>query len=69
MIDDLRNSASDSYLEEEINPTPLVPAKKTGKNFLGMTAPQRFVLALLLLIAVVVLGTFCLLITGRILLP
>ena len=69
MIDDLRNSASDSYLEEEINPTPLTPTKKTGKNFLGMTAPQRFVLALLLLIAVVVLGTFCLLITGRILLP
>ncbi|OJX38038.1 MAG: hypothetical protein BGO78_08350 [Chloroflexi bacterium 44-23] len=69
MIDDLRNSASDSYLEEEANQTPLAPSRKSGKNFLGMTAPQRFVLALLLLIAVIVLGSFCLLITGRIVLP
>lgn len=69
MLDDLRNSAKESYLEDEAGTTPLAPQPKTRQNFLGMTAPQRFVLSVLLLIAVIVLGTFCLLITGRIVLP
>ena len=38
----------------------------TKRGFLGLSAPQRFVLALLLLVAVCVLGMMCLLITGRI---
>ena len=37
-----------------------------ARGFLGLSASQRFVLALLLLLAVCVLGTMCLLITGRI---
>ncbi len=69
MIDDLRNSANESYSEEELNPSTQIEKTRGNKNFLGMTAPQRFILALLLLIAVIVLGTFCLLITGKIVLP
>lgn len=69
MIDDLRNSANESYSEEEVNPIPQIDRTRGNKNFLGMTAPQRFILAVLLLIAVIVLGSFCLLITGKIVLP
>lgn len=69
MLDDLRNSANDGYPEEE--PTVVYPPvrQESKKNFLGMTAPQRFIISLLLLIAVVILGTFCLLITGKIVIP
>lgn len=66
MLDDLRSSAEDSYTEVE--PVPVYKPKKK-KQFLGMTAAQRFVVALFLLIIVVVLGTFCLLATGRVVLP
>lgn len=69
MLDDLRNSANENYAEEE-QPVAYTPVtQNTSKNFLGMTAPQRFLLSLLLLIAVVVLGTFCLLVTGKIVIP
>jgi hypothetical protein len=39
--------------------------KKSG-NFLGMTSFQRFVIAVMFMIAVCILGTMCLLLTGRI---
>jgi len=69
MLDDLRNSAKESYIEEEVLPVSPLLESKPRKNFLGMTAPQRFVLSLLLLFAVIVLGSFCLLITGKIFIP
>lgn len=34
--------------------------------FLGMTPPQRLIVAVMMMIAVCVLGTLCLLLTGRI---
>lgn len=43
------------------------PARPSpGGLFLGMTAAQRLIIAVLLLIAVCALGTMCLMITGRI---
>lgn len=72
MLDDLRNSAAQTYYEEE----PL--SEETGQRgrragargpFLGMTAPQRFVLALLLFIAVCMLGAFFLVLTEAVWLP
>ena len=51
------------------NPAPTpppAPRKRAAPGFLGLSAVQRLVLALLLLLAVCVLGTMCLLITGRI---
>jgi hypothetical protein len=69
MLDDLRSSANEGFPEEEPT-TVYTPVRyETKKNFLGMTAPQRFIISLLLLIAVVILGTFCLLITGKIVIP
>lgn len=64
MLDDLRNSAEDSFVE----PEEAVVVKKK-KPFLGMTAPQRFVIAVMLLIIVIVLGSFCLLATGKVFIP
>jgi hypothetical protein len=69
MLDDLRNSAKESYVEEDVLPVNSQVTTRPKKNFLGMTAPQRFILSLLLLIAVIVLGSFCLLITGKIVIP
>ncbi len=56
---------------EEAKPAP--PRKKakkvsysSGGRFLGMTAPQRFALALMLFITVCLMGAMLLLVTGRI---
>lgn len=40
-----------------------------SRNFLGMTAAQRFVIALLFLMMVCILGTMFLLVTGSLYLP
>ena len=74
MLDDLRNSAASSYLEEE--PTPEAPRPSPGKKkkkedprFLGLTAPQRFIVVLLLMMMTCLLGTFVLILTGKVWLP
>lgn len=69
MLDDLRNSAEASFLEEESfqQQEELLPLKET--RFLGMTAAQRFILSVLMLILVVVMGTLMLLVTGKMVLP
>ncbi|PKO09977.1 MAG: hypothetical protein CVU40_07095 [Chloroflexi bacterium HGW-Chloroflexi-2] len=69
MLDDLRNTAEASFIEEEsvIEAQRLLNPKE--KRFLGMTAAQRFILALLLLILVIVLGTLFLLVSGKMILP
>jgi hypothetical protein len=71
MLDDLRNSGSQFIEDEEPQPQPLprkMPARRR-KPFLGLTPPQRFMLALMLFLAVLMLGAFCLVVTGRIVLP
>jgi hypothetical protein len=52
-------------IEEESAPAIRQDRKPRGK-FLGMTSFQRFIIAVMLMIAVCMLGTMCLLITGRI---
>lgn len=68
MIDDLRNSATfqddESIFEDEPD-----PAKRASGRFLGMTARQRLVVALLLFLMVFVSGAFCLVITERVVPP
>ncbi len=73
MLDDLRNSGSQFIEEEEPQEAPeqqpeRVPPRKR-KPFLGLTPQQRFFLALMLFLSVLVLGAFCLVATGRIVLP
>ena len=78
MLDDLRNSASTGYTpqpEPTPPPSPQLsealppPTRQTSQPFLGMTAGQRFVIALFLLLIACILGTFCLLVTGKVWLP
>lgn len=69
MLDDLRNSASQAY-EDEIALEDEMAAEKPKRGpFLGMTAQQRFVLALLLFSMVCVMGGFCLVLFEKIWLP
>ena len=73
MFDNLRDDAASSLYEEEdtlvpeeevIAKTP--PRRKTNDKLLGMTPVQRFIIAVMLMVAVCTLGTMCLLITGKI---
>jgi len=71
MLDDLRNSAVQSYeddlpAEEYDRQGRSVAARQT---FMGMTAPQRFVLSLLLFFTVCMLGAFFLVLTETVWLP
>ena len=68
MIDDLRNSASSDYVEED----PLTDDifkdvnEKEEKRFMGMTAAQRFVIALFVFFMVAILGVFVLIVFQKI---
>lgn len=76
MFDNLRDDASDSFFEE--NDTGSFPEgkveevatdfspRKSGGKFLGMTGIQRFILAVMLMVAICTLGAMCLLLTGKI---
>lgn len=69
MLDDLRNSAASQPFEEDLPPEkPEVrrTLRRSRGSFLGMTAKQRFIIALMLFLMVVVLSTFCLLVTNKI---
>jgi hypothetical protein len=64
MFDDLRDSPEEApALEIGVPPRPKQTAPE--RRIFGMTAGQRFVLALLLLATVFVLGLSCLLVTER----
>ena len=71
MLDDLRNSSSfmdeEEQAEEEVTYYRSSRQRRNG-DFLGMTAQQRFIISVLLFLMVCVLGTFALLLSGRIVL-
>ena len=72
MIDDFRQQTDDGFFsdEEEIEDYAYEEVSSpTSAQFLGMTPPQRFVIATMLLLMVCVLGTFFLLVTEKIYLP
>lgn len=75
MFDNLRESADSSFYEEEPNDLYKEPApsraavaapsrRRSSANFLGMTAEQRFILALMLLLTVCIMGTLAMFVTG-----
>lgn len=68
MFEDFRKQSDEGTFEEqmdaELDSGLVVSQRRT--NFLGMTAPQRFVIALMLLMMTCILGTFCLLVTEKI---
>ncbi len=71
MFDNLRDSASSFYEEEQkdLYKEPVVkPAPSRRRNnarFLGMTAQQRFLISMMLMFTVCIIGTLAMLVLGR----
>ncbi len=74
MFDNLRDESDNSFYDEDeakFQPAAGTPSKSTlGRSksgrMMGMTAPQRFVIVFMLMIVVCILGSMCLLVTGKI---
>ena len=68
MFDNLRDQADSgpSYPLDTPGVDEVVPPGPSPVGFLGMTARQRLIVAVLLMISVCLLGTACLLVTGAI---
>ncbi len=69
MLDHLREAANASPLFSEDAAQNEEEERASRKLFLGMTAPQRFVIAFMLFFMTVLFGSFCLIVTGKIVLP
>ncbi|MEW6715998.1 MAG: hypothetical protein AB1345_00615 [Chloroflexota bacterium] len=68
MLDNLREEASASnFFEDSESDFNFTETRR--RSLLGMSAQQRFILSLLLLLTIFILGAFCLLITERIIPP
>ena len=72
MFDGLRKDASDTAGFEESaeffpedKPAAAPVRRRKPSQFLGMTAPQRFLIAVMLMIMVCSLGAMCMLITEK----
>ncbi len=66
MFDNLRQQSMDN--EGTLDETPAV-RRSSRQPFLGLTPPQRFILALMLFLNVSVLGCFALIAFEKIVLP
>jgi hypothetical protein len=75
MLDDLRAQAGDLGFEpqedQEVQDVYSIQEKVPVRRgpFLGMTPPQRFVIATMLLMMTCILSAFCLLVTEKLWLP
>lgn len=69
MFEDFRKQSDEgsNFEDEDLDSGIIISQPRT--EFLGMTAFQRFVIALLLLLMICILGAFFLLVTGRVVLP
>jgi hypothetical protein len=73
--DSFREQADDNVFLEPEKPAAAAPAtsmrraRRRRGNFLGMTAAQRFIIAVMLLFMICLLGTLCLLVTQKIYFP
>ncbi len=66
MLDDFRQQADSSATFDEDD---YFEAQPKRRPFLGMTPVQRFVVAMMLLVIACVLGSFCLIVTEKVVLP
>jgi hypothetical protein len=69
MLDDFRQQANSSAFEEQEEAPAFDEPRRADRRFLGMTPAQRFIIALILLMVTCLLGSFCLLVTERFVLP
>ena len=69
MFDDLRRASEGPESFEppvEEDPFELIDEPMPESRLFGMTAAQRFVISLILLMTVIVMGLMCLLVTGTV---
>ena len=72
MLDELREQADQSSLLEDEEDSAAAYFRRryqTDRPLFGMTAGQRLILAAMLLLMTVILGSFCLLVTQRVVPP
>ena len=70
MLDDLRNSAETGYDEPPLDDQIYENAgRPERRNFLGMTAGQRFIIAFFVFLMIAILGVFVLIVFEKIYLP
>lgn len=65
MLDDLRNSARTSFIDD-LPADDLMGGVHSERRILGMTAPQRFMVSLLLLVMTCAIGTLLLVAFGKV---
>jgi hypothetical protein len=71
MFDNLRDSAESSFYEEDQNDLYKEPVAKaavrsrSNGRFLGMTAQQRFLIAVMLFFMVCIMGTLAMFVLGK----
>jgi hypothetical protein len=71
MFDNLRDSAESSFYEEEQNDlykepvAKAVARRRNNARFLGMTAQQRFLIAMMLMFTVCIIGTLAMFVLGK----
>jgi hypothetical protein len=69
MLEEFREQAStSSFVDEDVEEVfeEVKPARQPSRRFLGLTAPQRFVIALMVLMMACFLGALTLMVTGKI---
>ena len=60
----------DTYgIYDETNGVAALDDSASQRLFLGMNALQRFILSVMIFVMVVILGAFCLILTGKVALP
>jgi hypothetical protein len=71
MLDDFRNTNEQTQYDETVqsNDLPAYDSKPAPSRFLGMSPFQRFIIVFLIFMLTCVLGSFCLLVTERIIPP
>lgn len=66
MFDDLRQDADQGFEEDADEFVIQQPPRAKSKLFLGMTSPQRFLIAVILLVWIITLSCFLLMATDKI---
>ncbi len=69
MLDDFRQQADAFSNFDEDENQDIEPERRVHREFLGMSPFQRFMVSLLLLVLTLMLGSFWLLVTNRVVPP
>lgn len=66
MLDDLRNSASSPFVDEDAFEREEQVQQENKRTFLGMTSVQRFVISVFLFMMILILGGFLLILFQKV---